>query len=242
MLQAFRGAAPGRTRMPARIIPAASIVPKPCAHRWHHTSEAFAVAGADKRTDRRHPIFRPEQNSLHGQGLNLRIECIDPGRPDHPGGVATDHTEHGKVKDNRNEQYGWRERWNQYQPSKKGTFGLMVASVLVVSWAGFGTGAWTTSAKAQEMASTEVREARNQIAGAWCVDRFMASQDASAHLTELQELRSRFQRTQYIERGDWSVLPGETRPSRAAAQRCADLLMEMELQIEAEPTNPTEEL
>lgn len=146
------------------------------------------------------------------------------------------------VKDIRNEEYGWRQRWDEYRPSKKGTLGLMVASALVVSWVGFGSGAWMTSAKAEEMASAEVREARTQIAGAWCVDRFLASQDAATHLSELQGLRSRFQRTQFIERGDWSVLPGEARPTRAAAQRCADLLMEMELQSEAEPTNSTEEL
>ncbi len=119
-------------------------------------------------------------------------------------------------------------RWREYRPSKKGTFFLMAGAVAATMYLGFSSGAWVSSSKASQIARAEVRQATMELAGDWCAQRFLADADAIERLSELQGMRSRFQRTQYVESGDWALMPGETRPNRRISSHCGDILAEWE--------------
>ena len=133
------------------------------------------------------------------------------------------------MKETGHSRYTLMQRWRDYRPSKKATFFFMVGAVIATTSYGFSSGAWVSSSKASQMARIEARDARTELAGGWCVQRFLAQADATERLGELQGMRSRFQRTQFIESGDWALMPGESRPNRRISSYCGDVLTSWEL-------------
>lgn len=129
----------------------------------------------------------------------------------------------------RDSSAGLFDRMYDYQPTKAITAYAVAGAVVAVLIAGFGSGAWVTSGKASEIARQAASSAHTELAATWCVDRFLATQDAAEQLSRLKEMRSRVQRTRFLQAGDWTVLPGGTVANRQIAARCGDVLVDLQL-------------
>ncbi|WP_209427507.1 hypothetical protein [Pararhodobacter sp. SW119] len=124
-------------------------------------------------------------------------------------------------------------RWEELKESQVSKTTLVwscVGSVVVALVIGFTLGGWVTGGTAREMQETAGQEGRFDLASAICVENFMAQPDARERLIELQEINSTFRQRQFIESGDWAVMPGRESASRQAADLCARVLSNLEIQ------------
>jgi hypothetical protein len=120
------------------------------------------------------------------------------------------------------------QRFEEYRPTKTVLFWSCAASVIATIVVGFAWGGWVTGGSAEEMAQTAAEDARHQLVASVCVDRFMAAGNARAQLVELKGLSSSYRQGEFIEDGDWAMVPGTGEASDAAAELCAEQLVAME--------------
>ncbi len=139
-----------------------------------------------------------------------------------------------------------RQRWDDLQPSKTMLVWSCVGSVVVALVVGFTWGGWVTGGTARGMAETAGDTSRYELASVICVERFLAAPDARAQLTELKAIDSSYRQRQFIEEGGWATMPNQDEAARQAAELCARVLANMELEeldelvepaagVEAEP-------
>lgn len=102
----------------------------------------------------------------------------------------------------------------------------MVVAVVI----GFTLGGWVTGGTARQMVETAGEEGRFDLASAICVERFMNPPNVRERLTELQEIDRSFRQRQFIQEGDWAVMPGEDSASRQAADLCARVLANIDIE------------
>jgi hypothetical protein len=98
---------------------------------------------------------------------------------------------------------------------------------------GFTWGGWTTAGTAREMAEDAASGARQHLAAAICVDRFMAAPDAGTQLAALKDLSS-YRRSSFIRDGSWAVMPGKDSAGYDAASECADKLAALDVPTSTE--------
>ena len=121
------------------------------------------------------------------------------------------------------------QRWNELQPSKTMLVWSCLGSVVVALVVGFTWGGWVTGGTARDMAETAGDTSRYDLASVICVDRFLAAPDARAQLTELKAIDSSYRQRQFIEAGGWAVMPNNDEAARQAADLCAKVLANLEL-------------
>ncbi len=134
------------------------------------------------------------------------------------------------------------QRWDDLQPSKTMLFWSCLGSVVVALIVGFTWGGWVTGGTARDMAETAGDESRYALASVICVEKFLAAPDARAQLTELKTIDSSYRQRQFIEEGGWAVMPEQEEAARQAADLCAKVLTNLELEeepeaVEAEPAS-----
>ncbi len=123
-----------------------------------------------------------------------------------------------------------RQRWDDLQPSKTMLVWSCIGSVVVALVVGFTWGGWVTGGTARGMAATAGEESRYDLASVICVERFLAAPDARAQLTELKAIDSSYRQRQFIEEGGWAVMPEREQAARQAADLCARVLANLELE------------
>jgi hypothetical protein len=121
------------------------------------------------------------------------------------------------------------QRWNDLQPSKTMLFWSCASSVVVALVVGFTWGGWVTGGTARDMAETAGDTSRYELASVICVEKFLAAPDAQAQLTELKAIDSSYRQRQFIEAGGWAVMPNNDEAARQAADLCAKVLANLEL-------------
>lgn len=155
------------------------------------------------------------------------------------------------MSDDRKPQRSRWEELKQSQVSKTTLLWSCVGCVVVAVIAGFTIGGWVTGGTARQMEDTAGQAARFDLASAICVERFMAAPDFREQLTELQAIDTTFRQRQFIEEGDWAIMPGRDASTRQAADLCARVLANLDLEefeelqeeaegTEAEQDEPTE--
>lgn len=122
-----------------------------------------------------------------------------------------------------------------YQPTKTVLAWSCVGSIVATLIVGFTWGGWVTGGTAAEMAATAAEEARTEVAAAVCVNKFISSADAGAHLAELKAASS-WERDGVIEDGGWSTIKGYEGNLDNVADVCGDQLASMEALPEAAAT------
>jgi hypothetical protein len=121
------------------------------------------------------------------------------------------------------------QRWEQYRPSKSVLFWSCAATAIATVVIGFSWGGWVTGSTAREMAEASAQDAHRELAAAVCADRFANAPEARAHLAELKEITSSYQRSKYIEDGGWAIMPGASGADRQLKAACSDILSTLEL-------------
>jgi hypothetical protein len=126
------------------------------------------------------------------------------------------------------------QRWNELQPSKTMLVWSCLGSVVVALVVGFTWGGWVTGGTAREMAETAGDESRWELASVICVEKFLAAPDAQAQLVALKAIDSSYRQRQFIEEGGWAVMPSKDEATRQAADLCAKVLINLELEAPTE--------
>ena len=119
---------------------------------------------------------------------------------------------------------GLAKRWETYQPSKVVWFWSSVACVVATIVVGFAWGGWVTGGTATKMASEAASGARADLAAANCVSRFESGPNAPAQLALLKKAES-YERSDLIDKGGWTTMPGSKDPIAGAGYICVDRLM-----------------
>jgi hypothetical protein len=123
-----------------------------------------------------------------------------------------------------NTAQGFGQRVAAYRPTKGLLFWAAAAGAVATIVVGFAWGGWVTGGSAKRMAETAAAASRDTLVAAVCVDRFQAGGDAQAQLAALKLLQG-YNRSSFIEKGGWAVMPDKSTASRAATSLCADQLV-----------------
>jgi len=115
------------------------------------------------------------------------------------------------------------------QPSKTMLFWSCAGSVVVALVVGFTWGGWVTGGTARDMAETAGDDSRYELASVICVEKFLAAPDAQDQLAEIKAIDSSYRQRQFIEAGGWAVMPNKDDAARQAADLCAKVLTNLEL-------------
>lgn len=121
-----------------------------------------------------------------------------------------------------------RQRWDEYQPTKKIWFWSCAGSAAATIIAGFWLGGWVTGKTATSMAEEASVASRAELAAAICVERFAAAPDFRVQLATLKN-RSRWLRDNFLDEGGWTTVEGMQQPVRNAGTLCAEQLVAMKL-------------
>ena len=81
-----------------------------------------------------------------------------------------------------------------------------------------------TQSAATRMADEASKQARAELAAAYCVSKFDRAPDAATQLAALKKTGS-WDRADFIDKGGWTKVPGEDKPVDGAADLCAQRLM-----------------
>jgi hypothetical protein len=120
------------------------------------------------------------------------------------------------------------QRWNDLQPSKTLLVWSCVGSVAAALIVGFVWGGWVTGGTARNMAEDAGKLGRYELASVICVEKFLAAPDAQVQLATLKDIDSSYRRRQFIEEGDWAVMPNQEKATRQSAELCAEVLSNIE--------------
>ncbi|WIJ27024.1 hypothetical protein [Devosia sp. RR2S18] len=121
------------------------------------------------------------------------------------------------------------EKFRSYHASKKALFWYCAGSSVLTMIVGFSFGGWVTGGTAAEQAKVASERAVASVAGAVCFEKFMASPDAYTNLVALKAETTARKRNKIIDDGGWTILAGETKATRGAAELCGELLAAAEL-------------
>ncbi|MHA6732295.1 hypothetical protein [Devosia sp. A369] len=122
----------------------------------------------------------------------------------------------------------FREKFGNYQASKKALFWSCAGTAVLTMVIGFTWGGWVTGGSATERAETASEAAVASLGADVCFTRFMAAADVQTSLTAFND-ESSFARTKYIDDGGWTTLGGQDTPIRGAAKLCAEQLAEADI-------------
>ncbi len=112
-------------------------------------------------------------------------------------------------------------KWSGYQPTKSALAWSCILAAIAAVLLGFSWGGWVTAGTSRTMAATAVSAAVGKLATDVCIERFKALPDYAARLAELKAMPDNYKQRQYVESGGWATMPGETAPTRGAAEGCS---------------------
>ena len=91
-------------------------------------------------------------------------------------------------------------------------FGAVIAMIIGFAWGG-----WTTAATTKKMSDEAVLASQAAI----CVAQFMKQPNHEEKLKELGDVSS-YQRSDFIEKGGWDIMPGQEKADYGVSHSCAD--------------------
>ena len=100
--------------------------------------------------------------------------------------------------------------------------GVVVGGIATVAL-GFGAGGWVLGGTAAKQAAEGAQKAVVAVLAPICVSKFQQDANASANMESLKS-ESSYKRASFIEKGGWSVLPGNDKSQSGVAKACATML------------------
>ena len=99
---------------------------------------------------------------------------------------------------------------------KYGSWGIICGAIISMI-VGFGWGGWSTAGTTQRMTEKTVVAGQAAI----CVAQFMKDANYEEKLAEFKK-ESSYRRSDYIEKGGWDKMPGQTKADYGVANACSD--------------------
>lgn len=121
---------------------------------------------------------------------------------------------------------GFKQRWNEAQPTKAFLFWAMLAAVILTIIVGFNWGGWVTGGTAKDMAKVAAQAAVVDRLALICVDNFDQDPEKATKLIALNEA-STYQRDNYVTDQGWATMVGDDKPDRNVADTCAKLIAQI---------------
>jgi hypothetical protein len=118
-----------------------------------------------------------------------------------------------------------RQKWNKARPTKMIAFWLCVASIALAVFVGFTWGGWVTGSTAAKQSSTAAQGAVVQRLATICVAQFTLSLDHAQKLSELQAVKSSYDKATFVTEQGWATMPGEVKSDSKVADQCAKQLV-----------------
>ncbi|MEP9380695.1 hypothetical protein ABLE91_28690 [Aquabacter sp. CN5-332] len=97
------------------------------------------------------------------------------------------------------------------------------AGAIALAVIGFMWGGWVTGGTAEKTAKLRADSAVVAVLSPICVNKFQQQANATEQLVELKKISS-WQQGDFIAKGGWATMPGETAPNSAVATACANAL------------------
>ena len=119
---------------------------------------------------------------------------------------------------------GFRQRWDEARPTKTAVFWSWVGSVVLTMIIGFAWGGWVTGGTARGLAEKMAEDAVVKRLAPICVVQFKRAPGKDQKLKELEKTDS-WQRSEYVEKQGWAMMPGDEKPDSKVASECTRLLM-----------------
>ncbi|PQO22165.1 hypothetical protein C2I36_14440 [Rhodobacteraceae bacterium WD3A24] len=120
------------------------------------------------------------------------------------------------------------QNFKDYTPEKSTLVWTAVGASALTMAVGFMWAGWVTESSAEETAAEAAAAARAELAATICAENFRGTSVARAQYEEISELRG-FRQRQFVEEQPWALMPGEQDVTRAAAERCAELIVAMDV-------------
>jgi hypothetical protein len=102
------------------------------------------------------------------------------------------------------------------QKIKFGVWGLICGAVVVMI-IGFSWGGWSTAGATQKITEKAVLASQAAI----CVAQYVKEPNSKEKLKEFEAIDS-YKRSEFIEKGGWDKMPGQTEASYGVARACSD--------------------
>jgi hypothetical protein len=99
---------------------------------------------------------------------------------------------------------------------KYGVWGLIFGAIIIMI-VGFGWGGWSTAGTTRTISKEAVLASNAAI----CVAQFMKEPNHVEKLAEFEKV-GRYNRVEFIEKGGWDKMPGQTEADNGVARACAD--------------------
>jgi len=118
------------------------------------------------------------------------------------------------------------QRWKGLRPTKYHLVWACLATAILTMIIGFNWGGWMSTASAQKMADTMVKDAVIQRLAPICVAQFNQDGEKEAKLIELSERTTSSQKAQFVRDQGWATIAGEEKSDSKVAAACAKLLIQ----------------
>jgi dienelactone hydrolase len=106
--------------------------------------------------------------------------------------------------------------WDKAKPLLWGAVG----GAILLAYVGFTWGGWMTTATAEAAAKEVAANAVADRLGLICAAQFNSDSQRSQKLKEMKA-RDTWERSRYIEKQSWAVMPGDEKPESGVADACA---------------------
>lgn len=95
------------------------------------------------------------------------------------------------------------------------------AAIAVLGFTLFG---WTTGGTAARLAEARAESAVVAALAPICAEKFQRDAEASTNIAKLKQISSTWEQGNFIEKGGWAMMPGETSSDYRRTRACADIL------------------
>ena len=99
-----------------------------------------------------------------------------------------------------------------------------VGGAIVLTFVGFNYGGWVTSGTAMAMAKESAADAVAERLGSICVAQFHNDSNKGSKLEQMKG-KDPWEKTRYVEKQSWAIMPGDDKPDSKVANSCAKLLV-----------------
>lgn len=106
---------------------------------------------------------------------------------------------------------------------KPGIMGAIIGGVATLL-IGFNAGGWYLSSSAETLAEKRSLAAVTEALVPVCISRSQADPEATSKLAALGEMKSSYEKRDFVMKSGWATMPASASPNQAVASACAEQL------------------
>jgi hypothetical protein len=104
-------------------------------------------------------------------------------------------------------------------------WGVVIGAILTI-FVGFSWGGWVLGSTSSSLGEDMARIAVIERLAPMCLEQFKQDPEKSSKLKEFKEISS-WDQNSFIQKNGWAIMPFEKEHDRAIAERCSELIIEV---------------